>query len=133
MTDKIKYISAAILSFVVFTILAATPAHADEWGWGRGPFCHRDYGRYHRDYGHHRHDGYPSYGKIVINLPGKYVSFIFGGKRYYECHDEYYRRNGRHFERVSSPYGASVVYRFDDDHGRDRDYRDDHNDWYDRE
>ena len=122
MLDKKKSISVAVLSLI--TMLAASPAHAHDWG--QEDYHYRHYKDYYRH--HHRHydyRGYPSYGRIVIRLPGKFVGIVIAGKRYYHCDGEYYRRNGRYFEIVPSPYGSSMAGRYEGyDRGDDGDYRD---------
>jgi len=125
MSDKNKFLSVAILSSVV--IFAASTAHAHEWGWERSyyhdRYCHHRHHGYDRSY--YRHEGDHSYGKIVIRLPGKFFSIVVGGRRYYQCDGDYYRRNGRYFEIVPSPYGSSVAERYEGgDRGGSGDYRD---------
>jgi len=129
MTVKSRFTIVAILGAIAVSIFAASPADAHGWGWG-----HRHYPS-HRYYGHYRHyDRYPSsYGKIVINLPGRFVSVVVGGKRYYHCDGAYYRRSGHYFESVASPYGSSTVYRGQDDHWGDGDDRGGRDEWRDRD
>lgn len=107
-----------LLGMLFALIFSAQAAHADSWGRHGGGRDRDRYDRHdrHDRYDHDRHDGYryhgrkgvyvryeyPSFGKIVLNLPG--ASIIVSGKsKYYYCDGVYYRRGHGKYIVVAPP------------------------------
>lgn len=99
-----KNMSTVLITFLTL-ILLTQPAQAYAWGGGWDRSSHRSYRHCdHHDYDRH----YPTFGKVVFELPGGYVSIVFGGKRYQYCDGVYYSRISNEYVVVAPPIGVKV-------------------------
>lgn len=60
-------------------------------------------------YSHPHFHPYPWFGRVVLSIPGSYVSFPVGGLLYYYRAGIYYRRHPKGYLVVSAPIGATIV------------------------
>jgi hypothetical protein len=118
-SKNFKVVKIGFLGAVLMLSLSATKASASERSWGhnnnwRDHDRHDRYGRshdrwdHHRGYGHWGHH-YPSYGRVVFDLPWGAVSIRVGGSRYYFSEGVYYRRDISNYIVVPPPQGVIVT------------------------
>ncbi len=85
-----------ILIFLMVALFSQT-TQAQAWGWER-----------HRHHHYYVHYPYPSYGRVLVVLPGGFASLVIGGSRYYYCDGVYYQRGSGGYIIVPTPIGAVV-------------------------
>ena len=65
---------------------------------------HREWSRHSR---HERHDNsrrpYPEYGQIKVVFPGRLITVVIGGSRYFYCDGVYYRRDRHGYVVIPPP------------------------------
>ncbi len=96
--NLIKVSGIAVLIAALFT----QPAQAYAW-WGG-----RDSRWNHEDRVRHVYHPYPTYGRVVVGLPGGLITLAIGGSRYYYCEGVFYRRTAREYIVIAPPSGAVV-------------------------
>lgn len=93
--ENIRRVVIGVLALVLFV----PPAQAHE----------RSRGRSRHSLPYYVSQNYPAYGKVVVRLPGNYISVVIGGRRYYHCDGVFYRRYVRNYVVVAPPHpGGSI-------------------------
>jgi hypothetical protein len=111
-----KVTKTLFLGAVLMLSLSATQASASERSWRHNDNwrdhdrhgSYRDRWDHHNGYGHWGHH-YPSYGRIVFDLPFGAVSLRVGGSRYYYSEGVYYHRDISNYIVVPPPQGVVVT------------------------
>jgi len=106
MLDK-NVIAIGIASLALF-LLSVSPVQASSWqSWDHSRYSGKSHRHHYRHRHHHyRYHSYPRHGKIVVSLPGTYISLSVGKSRYYYCDGVYYRKHGFNYVVVEPPVGA---------------------------